>query len=127
MIRPPAKIAVINSSAAVIDMLRTYLEGEGYETVTAHVDDIKAGHLDLVAFLHEHRPAVVLYDISPPYEENWNVLKLVRDSQSAEGMRFVLTTTNKDRLEEAVGPTDTIEIVGKPFDLELIKQAIERP
>jgi hypothetical protein len=37
----------------------------------------------------------------------------------------VLTTTNKKRLEELVGPTDAFEIVGKPYDLEMIVGAVK--
>ena len=58
------KVAVINSSAAVIELLRTLLETAGYETVTAHIDDIKSGRLDLLGFLKTHDPQVVIYDIS---------------------------------------------------------------
>lgn len=36
----------------------------------------------------------------------------------AWGRKIVLTTTNKKRLEELVGPTDAFEIVGKPYDLK---------
>ena len=119
------KVAVINSSAAVIELLRTLLETAGYETVTAHIDDIKSGRLDLLGFLKTHDPQVVIYDISIPYEENWTFLKLVRDTDVVHGRRFIVTTTNKARLEQLVGPTDTLEIVGKPFDLDQILVAVQ--
>ena len=117
---------MVNSSPAVIDLLRTFLEDEGYETVTLHVSDIQAGNVDVVEFLRQHDPPIVLYDISLPYEQNWNFLKLVRDTEAMRGRRFVITTTNKERLEELVGPTEAIEIVGKPFDLEQVRKAIAR-
>ena len=119
-------VAIINSSSAVIELLRTLLESAGYETVTAHIDDIKNGGLDLLDFLKTHDPQVVIYDISIPYEENWTFLKLVRDTEAASGRRFVITTTNKQRLEQLVGPTDTLEIVGKPFDLDQVLAAVQR-
>jgi CheY-like chemotaxis protein len=119
------KIAVVNSSSAVIDLLRTFLEGEGYETVTLHVEDVQAGNVDLIEFLTRHNPPVVLYDISMPYEQNWNFFKLFRDTEVCRNRRFVITTTNKERLEALVGPTEAIEIVGKPFDLQQVRDAIE--
>ena len=42
------------------------------------------------------------------------------------GRGLVLTTTNKDRLDEAVGAnSEAFEIVGKPYDLDEIKFAIQ--
>ena len=39
---------------------------------------------------------------------------------------LVLTTTNKARLDETVGvDSEALEIVGKPYDLEQIKGAID--
>jgi hypothetical protein len=29
------------------------------------------GDLDLIDFVNHHTPAVILYDISPPYDANW--------------------------------------------------------
>jgi DNA-binding NarL/FixJ family response regulator len=83
-----------------------------------------------VGFLEQHQPAAVVIDISMPYAENWNVVRLLRDTAAMQGRALVLTTTNKRALDELVGPTDTIEIVGKPYDatvvLEAVRKSIER-
>jgi hypothetical protein len=52
-------------------------------------------------------------------------LRLLLDSESMRGRKVVLTTTNKKRLEELVGATDAFEIVGKPYDLEQIVNAVK--
>jgi DNA-binding NarL/FixJ family response regulator len=67
---------------------------------------------------------VIVYDISPPYDTNWTFLKLVRSSQPAQACRFVLTTTNKPVLDKLVGATEAIEIIGKPYDLERVVDAV---
>jgi DNA-binding response OmpR family regulator len=74
----------------------------------------------------DHRkPDVVIFDISPPYKENWDFFKTLRDSKAMEGRGLVLTTTNKNRLDETVGKdSEALEIVGKPYDLDQIKEAI---
>jgi hypothetical protein len=38
----------------------------------------------------------------------------------------VLTTTNKRALTECIGPTDALEIVGKPYDLDQLLTAVRR-
>ena len=91
-------IAVFNSSGDTVEMLRTALEADGLHTVSGHIGELKKGELDFVAFVEHHRPAVIVYDISMPYETNWNFLKLVRSSQPAQQCRFILTTTNKPAL-----------------------------
>ena len=117
-------IAVFNSSDDTVEMLRTALEGEGLHTVPGHIPDLKKGELDFVAFLEDHRPAVIVYDISPPYDTNWNFLKLVRSSQPAQACRFVLTTTNKPVLDRLVGDNEALEIIGKPYDLDRVVSAV---
>lgn len=120
-----AQVAVLNSSDDIIEMLQRTLEHEGITTVSAHIDDVKRGRLDLVEFLLQHDPAVVLYDIPPPYEENWRFLRLVRDMEAARGRTFIVMTTNKAQLDRLVGPTGAHEIVGKPFDIDALVEAVK--
>jgi DNA-binding response OmpR family regulator len=113
-------VAVFNSSADVVQLLRTALEGEGYTTATAHVTEIKQGHQDVVDFFERYDPQVVIYDISLPYAENWTFFKLIRDTQAAQGRRFIVTTPNKQALQAAIGESEALELVGKPYDLQTI-------
>lgn len=117
-------IAVFNSSADTVELLRTALEGQGFQTVAGHIPDVKRGELDLVDFINHHTPAVIVYDISPPYDANWTFLRLVRSSEPLKDLRFVLTTTNKPALEKLVGETDAFEIIGKPYDLQRVVDAV---
>lgn len=116
-------VAVINSNEDVVESIRLMLDDDGIRSVAGHVIDFKRGRQDFVAFLKEHDPRVIIYDIAPPYEENWRFLQLLKDSQEAQGRQFILTTTNKAVLERLVGQTDAIEIIGKPFDLDEIVTA----
>lgn len=121
---PKGIIAVFNSSSDTVDLLRTVLEQQGLQTVVGHIPEVKSGELDFVAFIEHHAPAVIVYDISPPYEANWNFLRLVRSSEPVRAHRFVITTTNKPALEKLVGGTEAIEIIGKPYDLQQVVDAV---
>ena len=121
-----ATVAVVNSSEDIVTMLRLALEDEGFATVAGHVPRFKSGQDDMLAFLQTHDPAVIVFDIAPPYADNWRFLTLVRDTRAAQGRVFVITTTNRARLEQEVGDTGAIEIVGKPFDLQEVVDAVRR-
>ncbi len=106
-------------------MLSVLVRGAGYRAVDAHVADVKRGISDFIAFMVEHDPQVIIWDISPPYQENWNFFQLLRSSETIKGRGLVLTTTNKQHLDALAGQdTGAIEIIGKPYDLGLILKAV---
>jgi DNA-binding response OmpR family regulator len=119
-------VAIVNTSEEVALLLRRVMEHEGYRTVTAYVPDFKRGEPDPEAFFREHDPAVVVWDIAIPYQDNWELFREIAASDVCAGRRFVLTTTNKTALESLVGPTSAHEMIGRPFDLGEICDAVCR-
>ena len=109
-------------------MLRACLQQNGFTALaTAHISDIRNGRMDFLKFVEEHDPDVIVYDISIPYEENWRFLQLLMSSEAMNGRKVVLTTTNKRVLERLVGhDTGAHEIVGKPYDLQAIVNAVQK-
>ena len=119
-------VAVIDTSEDVVAFLTQVLEEEGYRPVVGYVVDFREGRQDLAAFLAEHRPAAVIWDIGFPYAPNWAFFQTVQGSAVAHECRFILTTTNKPALEDLVGPTPTHELLGKPYDLDQLLTAVQQ-
>lgn len=120
-------VAVLNTSLETIEMLVGLLEDEDYRTVTEYITNFKRGSTDITAFFTRFAPDAVIYDIALPYEENWQFFnKQVLGLHLIPDNRFVLTTTNKRVLEQLVGPTPVIEMLGKPFDMDDIRRAVKK-
>ena len=109
-------VAVVNTNDDLVSVIRDALIGEGFNVVTAHIRDIKAGRHDFSAFLREHDPAIVIYDLAIPYEDNWTFLQTLRQVREAQNRRFILTTVNKRVLEQRIGRQDVIELQGGRAD-----------
>jgi hypothetical protein len=75
---PPAPVvAIINTNDDLVRVLREELIKKGYNVVTAHIRDVKAGNQDFGGFLTAHDPDVTIYDISVPYEDNWTFFQML--------------------------------------------------
>jgi hypothetical protein len=114
-------VALFNASDDTIDMIQTILKkGDRAQTlVWCHFADLKRGIVDFGKYVAKHNPEVVVFDISPPYDENWKFYKTMRDSDEMRGRGSVLTTTNKNRLDEVLGAAShALEVVGRPEDLK---------
>jgi CheY-like chemotaxis protein len=120
-------VAVFNTSEDTIEMLRHLFEHQGFVVVTAFTHALRDGKTDLEALMRQHHPAVVVYDIALPYEQNWRLFQHIRSSPACVGVPFVLTTTNTAQVHKVAGADEPIhEIVGKPYDLEQLVKAVGR-
>jgi len=115
-------IAVMNSSRDLVTLLQTSLVQDGFRAVT-HVSTLGSGVADVLAFLQVEHPDVVVYSVSPPYRESWDILTEVR--RQCPHPSFVVVTTNVGALRQWVSPADAIELIGKPCDLDQITRAVQ--
>jgi CheY-like chemotaxis protein len=121
----PAVVAVFNTSPDIVDMLRIAFEQAGLVVVATMTHMIRDGEVDIDAFLRQHRPDVIVYDIAPPYDANWRLFEHLSRHTPMHDCEIVLTSTNAARLSELVGRNRRIyEIVGKPYDLDQIVTAV---
>jgi DNA-binding response OmpR family regulator len=122
----PDVVAVINTSPDTVDLLRNVLQQAGFTVVTGFVHDIRDGRLDLEAFLRQHDPAAIVWDIAVPYDRQWQFLEHIKARQMCGRCRFVITTTNAAEVRKVAGRDEHLhEIVGKPLDLDELVRAVK--
>ncbi|HTI43482.1 MAG TPA: hypothetical protein VL693_16760 [Vicinamibacterales bacterium] len=119
-------IALFNSNLDALVMLGKLLESAGFTVISALIPDLRSGRYDVNAMLDRHDPSVIVYDIGPPYEENWQMFEELRASTSMRHRRCVITAVNALRVEELARSDDRIyEVVDKQSDLVEIVQAVK--
>ena len=116
-------VACCNSSEDIVELLADVLQHEGWRALT-HVTPTKLGPQPTIDFLTQLQPHACIYSVSLPYQESWEIFQAVQ--QAVPGCAWVVTTTNKQALDSIVGPTNTLEIMGKPVDIEEVVQAVRR-
>lgn len=120
----PDVVAIINSTPDAVDMLRVALQPLGTAIVSAFTFDIREGRIDFAGFMRQHRPGIIIYDIAPPYDQNWALLQHLRRTPQMRRVPLVITSTNAEYVQALAGRDDQIyEIVGKPDDLGRIVRA----
>ncbi|MBQ6756582.1 MAG: response regulator transcription factor [Oscillospiraceae bacterium] len=111
----PKKILVIEDEANIAELLRLYLEKEGYETAVA-----KDGGAGVAAFDAE-KPNLVLLDIMLPVMDGWQVLREIR----ARGKTPVIMLTAKGETQDKITGLESgaDDYITKPFE---VKEVVAR-
>lgn len=108
-------VALFSASDDTVDMVQKLLTAAGgtQTLISCHLAALKKGIVDFETYMGKHNPEVVIFDISPPYKENWTFFKTLRDAAVMTQRGMVLTTTNKNRLDEVLGnDSHALEVVG---------------
>jgi CheY-like chemotaxis protein len=119
-------VAIFNTSEDTTDLLRIVFENAGFVVVTAFTNHLRDGKVDLEAFMRQHQPRVIVWDIAVPYEQNWRLYEHMRSAPACRGVSFVVTTTNVRYVQKLAGDEEVHEIIGKPYDLNQIVEAVKR-
>jgi DNA-binding NarL/FixJ family response regulator len=118
-------IAVLNATPDALAILRMALQHEGFTVVGALIPEIRAGAIDLDAFIRQHDPRVIVYDVALPDEAEWRMLQRYKAMPSLARCRWILTSTNKGHVERlAADDAQIFAVVGTPYELQKIVQAV---
>ena len=102
------KVLVVDDEKNICELLRLYLEKEGFEVIIAH-DGEKA-----VAVAKEQSPALVLLDIMMPNMDGWDTCREIR---SFSNIPIIMLTAKGETFDKVLGlELGADDYIVKPFD-----------
>ena len=111
------KILVADDDPNICDLLKIYLENEGYEIVTAN-DGIKT----LSAF-KIYEPDLVLLDIMMPRKDGWQVCREIREISAKP---VIMITAKGEVFDKVLGlELGADDFVVKPFDMKELSARVK--
>jgi CheY-like chemotaxis protein len=126
MTEGPTTVAIVNTSPDTVEMLRETFFRAGFMVVSCYTHDVRDGKIDFEAFMRQHKPRVIVYDIAPPYERNYRLFEHMRTMPVCEGCQFVLTSTNPVHVVRLAGRDEQVyEIVDRAEDLMRLTQVVK--
>lgn len=117
-------VAILNNIEDLVRMFAEILRGAGYEVVTGMLADARRDRLDLLKFIKESDPRVIVYDVSYPYAVNWTMLEGLRDRGALTGRGVLVTTPNRQAMKDLLGVEVCLEITGRPEELSTLVEEV---
>lgn len=106
------KILVVDDEKNICDLLRMYLEKEGYSVVIAH------NGVDAVSMFNSENPDLVLLDIMLPQLDGWQVCREIRKTSEKP---IIMLTAKDEVFDKVLGlELGADDYVTKPFDTKEI-------
>ena len=111
------KVLVADDDNNVCDLLKLYLENEGYELITAN-DGAKA-----VSSFKIYEPDIVLLDIMMPRKDGWQVCREIREISSKP---IIIITAKGEVFDKVLGlELGADDFIVKPFDMKEVSARVK--
>ena len=88
------KILVVDDDANICELLRLYLEKEGFEVVMAHDGE------EAVAKFESEKPSLILLDIMMPKLDGWQVCRQIRQKSDCP---IIMLTAKGETFDKVLG------------------------
>ncbi len=103
-----SKILIVDDEVNICELIRLYVEKEGYKAITAH-DGQKALEL-----FQSEQPDLILLDIMLPVKDGWQVCREVR---AVSNVPIIMLTAKGETFDKVLGlELGADDYVVKPFD-----------
>lgn len=111
------KILVVDDDTNICELLRLYLEKEGYEVILAH------NGADAVTAFREQSPSLMLLDIMLPVLDGWQVCREVRKFSDKP---IIMLTAKGETFDKVLGfELGADDYVVKPFDAKEVMARVK--
>lgn len=114
---PLEKVLIVDDDKNICDLLRVYLEKEGYSTIISN-----EGNEAMVKF-NSLNPDIVLLDIMLPGMDGWQICKEIR---KASDTPIIMLTAKSEIFDKVLGlELGADDYIVKPFDTKEVLARIE--
>lgn len=114
---PLEKVLIVDDDKNICDLLRVYLEKEGYSTIISN-----EGNEAMVKF-NSLNPDIVLLDIMLPGMDGWQICKEIR---KASDTPIIMLTTKSEIFDKVLGlELGADDYIVKPFDTKEVLARIK--
>ena len=110
-------ILIIEDDGNIADLLRLYLEKDGYDVVIA--SDGGSG----ISSFRQHRPILILLDIMLPVLDGWSVCKTIRAESDVPIIILTAKGETNDKVQGLKSGAD--DYITKPFEMKEVLARIE--
>ena len=111
------KILIADDDANICDLLKIYLENEGYRVKTA------ADGIDALNVFKVYEPDLVLLDIMMPKKDGWQVCREIREMSSKP---VIMVTAKNEVFDKVLGlELGADDFIVKPFEMKEISARIK--
>lgn len=114
---PMAKILIVDDDKNICELLRLYLEKEGFETLVAYDGETA------IKMVSTQKPDMVLLDIMLPRLDGWQVCREIRKTSSVP---IIMITAKGETFDKVLGlELGADDYISKPFDTKEVVARIK--
>ena len=113
----PTKILVVDDDENICELLRLYLEKEGYGVICAY------DGLDAISKFGNENPSLILLDIMLPKLDGWQVCREIRRNSQVP---IIMITAKNETFDKILGlELGADDYISKPFDAKEVMARVK--